>query len=242
MICLLGCNSSFYRVAFCLLLCLKTELNDDQARENGASLITFLAPFLDGGTWDRLCLVLDRLSEVASSSNGVKKSRSPDEANLFQCKRKLGDVQFTAAIKVLTSSNIAPSNSATLHDLEAKHPYAPPPILLSSSLGGDAPSVHKDVVLSRIHSFPKGTSCDRDRLRAQHFVDVLGGTASAVADDLLVAITGVVNLFLSRKCPSWHGLVSKIASSSVGNTLNNYLQDFQFDMTSLGVVRLLCIP
>ncbi|KAL8167366.1 hypothetical protein V2J09_008865 [Rumex salicifolius] len=124
-----------------------------------------------------------------------------------------------------------------------------PPPILPSSLVGDSLFVHKDVVLTRIHSFPKGTSCARDRLRAQHFVDVLGGSASTVTDDLLVSITRVVNLFLSGKCPSglgkfiasatltplvkqgvWRRLVSTVASSSVGITLNNYLLDFQLDV------------
>ena len=111
--------------------------------------------------------------------------------------------------------------------------------------------------MNRILSFPKGTSCGRDGLRAQHLVDILGGAASAVADDLLVSITGVVNLFLSGLCPSqlgesiasapltplvkagggirpiavgtvWRRLVSKVASSSVGSSMTNYLQDFQF--------------
>jgi hypothetical protein len=31
-------------------------------------------------------------------------------------------------------------------------------------------------------------------------MDILGGAASAIADDLLGFITGVVNLFLSGKC------------------------------------------
>ncbi|GJU30307.1 putative reverse transcriptase domain-containing protein [Tanacetum coccineum] len=53
--------------------------------------------------------------------------------------------------------------------------------------------------------FPKGTLCGRDGLRAQHLIDILGGTASAVVDDLLGSITWVVNLFLSGKCHSQLG-------------------------------------
>ncbi|GKB63474.1 putative reverse transcriptase domain-containing protein [Tanacetum coccineum] len=56
--------------------------------------------------------------------------------------------------------------------------------------------------MNRIHRFPKGTSCGHDGLRAQHLMDILGGAASVVSDDLLGSITGVVNLFLSGKCPS----------------------------------------
>ncbi|GKF70644.1 hypothetical protein Tco_0203701 [Tanacetum coccineum] len=149
---------------------------------------------------DRLGLVVDHLAEATPSFLGVKKSKNFDEVNLFQCKRKLGDGHFTAAM------------------------------------------------ISRCRSiFPKGTSCGRDGLRAQHLRDILGGAASAVADDLLGSITGVVNLFLSGKCPSqlgefiasapltplvkpggglrpiaagtvWRRLVSKVASSSVGDS------------------------
>nr|GEU30353.1 hypothetical protein [Tanacetum cinerariifolium] len=104
---------------------------------------------------------------------------------------------------------------------EAKHPHVSPPGLSYSPLYKDAPFVHKDLVLNRIHSFPKGTSCGRDGLRAQHLKDILGGAASAVYDDLLGSIT-------RRR------LVSKVVSSSVGNSLNTYLQDFQFGVSVPG--------
>lgn len=58
----------------------------------------------------------------------------------------------------------------------------------------------KDEVLGRIHSFPKGTSCVRDGLRAQHLGDMLGGVAIAIVDSLLCSITKVVNLILGGKC------------------------------------------
>ena len=158
---------------------------------------------------------------------------------------------------MLTSSGIAPPTPDTLQELEAKHPYAPPPTMSSPPLDEDALFVHKDLVINRIRSFPKGTSCGRDGLRAQHLMDILGGAATAIADDLLGSITGIVNLFLGGKCPIqlgeyiasapltplvkpgggirpiavgtvWQRLVSKVASSSVGNSMNSYLQDFQF--------------
>ena len=206
---------------------------------------------------ERVGLVRDRLAAVSPSFRGVKRFKNSGEANLFQCKRKLGDGHFTSAIKVLTSPGVAPSTPDTLRDLESKHPFAPPPALPSLPLSGDALSVHKDLVLDMIRSFPKGTSCGRDGLRAQHFMDILGGAASAIVDDLLVSISGVVNLFLGGKCPSqlgefiasapltplikpgggvrpiavgtvWRRLVSKVASASVGKSVSSYLQDFQF--------------
>ncbi|GKE02285.1 hypothetical protein Tco_1390268, partial [Tanacetum coccineum] len=212
---------------------------------------------------DRLGLVVDRLAEATPSFHRVKKSKNSDEVNLFQCKSKLGDGHFTTAIKVLTSSGVTSCTPDTLHDLEAKHPFAPPLTLSSPPLGGDVLCVNKDLVLNRIYSFPKGTSCGQDGLEAQHLRDILGGVASAVANDLLGSITGVVNLFLSGKCPSQLGeflasapltplvmpggglrqiavdsmrrrLVSEVASSSVGDSINTYLQDFQFGVGVLG--------
>ena len=60
----------------------------------------------------------------------------------------------------------------------------------------------KDEVLNRIHSFLKGTLCDRDGLKAQHLVDILGGAASAIVDSLLCSFTKVVNFLLEGKCPN----------------------------------------
>ena len=80
-------------------------------------------------TWrypgDRLCLVLDYLSELPLPSVSVKKISSLEDSNLFQCKRKLGDGHITAAIKVLSSSGVAPFFLDTLQTLEAKHPFTP---------------------------------------------------------------------------------------------------------------------
>nr|GFA68846.1 hypothetical protein [Tanacetum cinerariifolium] len=180
-----------------------------------------------------LRLVSDHLAELTSSFSGVKKSNKHDEVKVAQCKRKLGDGHFTIAIKVLTSSGAALSTLETMHELEAKHPYAPLLTLSSSPLGVDALSVNKDLMLNSICNFPKGTSC------------------------------GVVNMFLSGKCPSqlreyiasapltplvkpgggirpiivgtvWRRLVSKAASSSIGNFMNTYLQEFQFGVSVPG--------
>ncbi|GKA23046.1 putative reverse transcriptase domain-containing protein [Tanacetum coccineum] len=59
----------------------------------------------------------------------------------------------------------------------------------------------QDVVLDRIKSFPRGTSCGRDGLRAQHLMDCLSGVVVAISDELISSITHVVNLFLKWKYP-----------------------------------------
>lgn len=112
-------------------------------------------------------------------------------------------------------------------------------------------------VLEAIKSFPKGTSCGRDGLCAHHLVDVLSGAAATVADDLVLSISGVVNLWLDGKCPSelgeyiasapltsllkpggglrpiavgrvWRRLVSKVDAFAVGKDMTSYLGDYQF--------------
>ncbi|KAL8121383.1 hypothetical protein AgCh_018206 [Apium graveolens] len=172
---------------------------------------------------DRMGLVKDRLTFLITSTRRLQKSRNFEEANLFRCKRKLADGHFTAAIKVLTSSDLAPDTPDTLTELESKHPFVPSQVLISSLIGVDALHIHKDLVLDHIRS----------------------------------SIMGVVNLFLSGKCPAqlgefiasapltslvkpgggilpiaigtvWRRLVSKAASSSIGSSMASYLRDFQF--------------
>ena len=110
---------------------------------------------------DRLCLALDRLAEAPPPSASAKKVSNLEDSNLFQCERKLGDGHFFAAIKVLSSSGVAPLSTAILQALESKHPFAPPLELPSIPCDEKALSVSKHEVLRVIHNFPKGTSCGR---------------------------------------------------------------------------------
>lgn len=138
-----------------------------------------------------------------------------------------------------------------------KHPTASPPVIPIAPIESAAFVANKDMVLGRIKSFPKGTSCGRDDLHAQHFLDALSGSAAAVADDLLASITVIVNLLLAGKCPPllgefiasapltpllksggdirpivvgtiWRRLVSKVAASSVSKDMSVYLGYYQF--------------
>lgn len=82
-----------------------------------------------------------------------------------------------------------------------KHPVVPPPSLPSSSVALPTLYVDGDCVLRCIRSFPKGTSCGRDGMRAQHLLDALSGEGSVTSMGLLSAITEVVNLWLGGLCP-----------------------------------------
>nr|GEZ66418.1 putative reverse transcriptase domain-containing protein [Tanacetum cinerariifolium] len=47
----------------------------------------------------------------------------------LQYKRKICDGHYTAVVRDLSSSSVAPYNDATLEDLKTKHPFNPPPSL-----------------------------------------------------------------------------------------------------------------
>ncbi|GKC85229.1 putative reverse transcriptase domain-containing protein [Tanacetum coccineum] len=169
-------------------------------------------------------------------------------------------------VKVLSSSSVASYCDDTIKALEAKHPYKPPPSMPSKTFS-EPPLVAKiHNVFGCIKLFPKGTSCGRDGLRAQHILDALCGKGSATATDLLKAITSVVILWLAGRCPPilaefvasiplthllkldneirpiavgniWRWLVSKVAMKGVGKEMSKYLSDFQFGVEVLGGVE-----
>ncbi|GJU18614.1 putative reverse transcriptase domain-containing protein [Tanacetum coccineum] len=127
--------------------------------------------------------------------------RTTGITNVRQCLRKVADGHFTAAVKMLSSSGVAPYCDDTIKALEAKYPYRPPPSMLSNTFSEPPLVAVIDCVLGCIKSFHKGTSCGRDGLRAQHILDALCGEGSATATDLLKAITLIVNLWLAGRCP-----------------------------------------
>nr|GEY04318.1 ABC transporter A family member 9-like [Tanacetum cinerariifolium] len=67
-----------------------------------------------------------------------------------------------------------------------------------------------------IKSFPRGTSCGRDGLRAQHLMDCLSRAVVAVSNELIFSITQV------------RLLVSKVSAIMIGHSLDDYLYGLQF--------------
>ncbi|GKA93871.1 hypothetical protein Tco_0815857 [Tanacetum coccineum] len=119
------------------------------------------------------------------------------------------------------------------------------------------------MVLDMVTSFPRGTSCGHDGLRAQHLLDCLGGAIVAISDELVASITQVGNLFLDGNCPKilgeyiasapltplvkprggilliamgivWRRLVFKVSAAMIGHSLDGYLNDLQFDVRVSG--------
>ena len=88
------------------------------------------------------------------------------ERNVKQCRRKIYDGHYTAAVRVLSSSGVAPYNDTTLDDLKAKHPFKSAPSLSDIPIDHHNLNASPTVVLDMIKSFPHGTSCGQDGLRA----------------------------------------------------------------------------
>lgn len=205
--------------------------------------------------------VLDEHRNIQKLQEEVKKKKthpvSQEATNLRLCIGKLRKGLYAVAIRTLTSSGIAPNNEGTLNELRSKHPSAAPPQIPSIPIAQEAMTASADLVLGRLRSFPKGTSCGRDGLRAHHLLDAISGSAAAISEEVLAAITEVVNLWLSGMCPPilgefvesapltplikpggglrhisvgtiWRRLVSKCAATHVGKEVNAYLGDYQF--------------
>lgn len=142
------------------------------------------------------------LSKQTTAAHKPSKKKKKVSANIAVCKKKISYGHYTPKIHILSSDGLAPATPETLQDLMLKHPPAPPPSIPAHDNFVPALSVEDDVVLSAIKSFPKGTSYGRDGLRAHHLLDAFSGASSAISDELLQSIIGVVNLWLGGHCPS----------------------------------------
>ncbi|GJS30978.1 hypothetical protein Tco_0491598 [Tanacetum coccineum] len=96
----------------------------------------------------------------------IEQEGATGNTNIKQCLRKVADGHFTAAVKVLSSSGVAPYCDDIIKALEAKHPYKPPSSMPSITFSEPPLVAEIDSVFSCIKSFPKSTSCGRDGLRA----------------------------------------------------------------------------
>ncbi|GKA31015.1 hypothetical protein Tco_0717320 [Tanacetum coccineum] len=128
------------------------------------------------------------LSETLAESSPTVSDVDDDdldlgERNIKHCKRKICDGHYTIVVRVLSSSGVAPYSEATLEDLKTKHPFRPAPSLPHVPIDHHHLIASSTVVLDRIKSFPHGTSCGQDGLRAQHLMDYLSGANVVVSDE-----------------------------------------------------------
>ncbi|GJZ19008.1 hypothetical protein Tco_0555598 [Tanacetum coccineum] len=139
------------------------------------------------------------------------------ERNLKQCKRKIYDGHYTTAVRVLSSSGVAPYNDATLQELKTKHPFMSTPSLRDSHIDHHPLIASQDVVLDRIKSFPRG-NCPT----------VLGGyIASAPLTPLVKPSGGIRPIDVGT---IWRRLVSKVSATMIGYSLDG----LQFGVGVLG--------
>ncbi|GJU44937.1 putative reverse transcriptase domain-containing protein, partial [Tanacetum coccineum] len=199
--------------------------------------ITTLVKSMLDGSW---------LGSLGQGGGDFMEERTTSNTNIKQCLRKVADGHFTAAVKVLSSSGLAPYCDDTIKALEAKHPYKPPPTMPSNTFSEPPLVAEIDCVFGCIQSFLK--------------------EGSATTTDFLKAITSVVNLWLAGRCPPilaevvasapltpllkpnngirpiavgiiWRRLVSKVAMKGVGKEMSKYLGDFQFGVGMSGGVE-----
>jgi len=177
---------------------------------------------------------------------------------ISRCKLKVASGQYRLALKMLSSTGLAPHSTQTFNTLTSLHPYRPPPPTPFSHDFTPPPILCSAAqVLKCLRSFPKGTSPGSDGLRAQHILDCFRGSSSIFQQLILDSIASIATLLLSGQCPLslapyfssapitaltkkdggvrpiavgliWRRLVSKLALSFVLPAAKRYLGDFQF--------------
>ncbi|GKB22858.1 hypothetical protein Tco_0862259 [Tanacetum coccineum] len=90
----------------------------------------------DDGITTLVKSILDGSGSVSFGQGGgdfLKERTKGNNNNIRQCLRKVADGHFTTAVKVLSSSGVAPYCDDIIKALEAKHPYKPPPSMPSKT-------------------------------------------------------------------------------------------------------------
>ncbi|GKD60094.1 hypothetical protein Tco_1297603, partial [Tanacetum coccineum] len=125
----------------------------DSLFSNGLRIVKSIPPSsVFGGS---LHLVREVLAELPPPLLDVdEEDYDLGERNMKQCKRKIWDGHFTAAVKILSSSGVSPYNDATLEDLKSKHPLKPAPLLPHIPIDHHHLIASPAMVLDRIKSFP----------------------------------------------------------------------------------------
>ncbi|GKB65895.1 hypothetical protein Tco_0927307 [Tanacetum coccineum] len=75
--------------------------------------------------------------------------------------------------------------AAVLHFLQTKRSFKSAPSLPHIPIDHHHLVASPDIVLDKINSFPRGTSCGRNVLCAQHLMDCLSGSDVAISDELV---------------------------------------------------------
>nr|GEW40699.1 putative reverse transcriptase domain-containing protein [Tanacetum cinerariifolium] len=174
-----------------------------RSEENHCNKVLSLSYWLHGGKDDGITTLVKTIldgSTLGSFCRGggdFLEEKETDNTNIKQCLRKVADGHFTAAVKVLSSSDVAPYRDDTIKALEAKHPYRPLPSMPSITFSEPPLVAEIDSVFGCIKSFPKDTSYERDEF-----------VAYAPLTPLLKPNNGIRPIAVGT---IWRRLVSKVA-------------------------------
>ncbi|GKE39269.1 hypothetical protein Tco_1462674, partial [Tanacetum coccineum] len=127
------------------------------------------------------------------------------ERNINQCKRKICDGHYTAVVRVLSSSGVAPYNDVTLEDLKTKH--------LSSLL--PYCHIYLLIIITSLHL----------QLWLGEYI------ASAPLTPLVKPCGGIRPIAVGTV---WRCLVSKVSAIMIGHSLDGYLDGLQFGVGVAG--------
>ena len=117
------------------------------------------------------------------------------------CARRLAQQgEYTRAIQALTSAGLAEQSPATTRVMKEKHPVANFPTFQRS---GDSPqlSFSSEEVLKAAKSFRKGSAPGPDGLRGEHLKVALNRTTPGRQDNMLAALTRLVNVMAAGSVP-----------------------------------------
>jgi hypothetical protein len=189
-------------------------------------------------------------AESTRTSNHYKDQQSFNRKKAVDLALKM---RYGDALKFLLSSGIADTSPEVIAILKEKHPVEDLPVPIDCT-DIEPLQVTEQQVVEALKSFPKGTACGRDGLRAEHLNDLIITTGSN-PNNIIRTYTDYVNLCLSGDIPYhlapficsapltvlekkdggirpnavgeiWRRLTSKIAVKYVNKELRSYLEPF----------------
>ena len=122
------------------------------------------------------------------------------ETNVKRAKKLYRQLRFSDAANALTSEGTVEWSPEVLQKVTDKHPRADRPEIPEGAVP-PALQVNEEAVVKALNSFPKGTGCGRDGLRAQHLLDACNWSAPMEKEYLLKSITTFVNNMLKANSP-----------------------------------------
>ena len=120
--------------------------------------------------------------------------------NAVRARRLAQQGEYTRAIQALTSAGLAEQSPATTRAMKKKHPAANLPTFQPSSVSPQL-TFSSEEVLKAAKSFRKGSAPGPDGLRGEHLKVALNRTTPNRQDNMLAALTRLVNVMAAGSVP-----------------------------------------